>query len=76
MSKATHSQLLPDDHPGDHAPEADRRSNPWRRGRVLALRDKVEHHAYVVDSDEVAESMISAANELLPESPPDTEAEP
>lgn len=73
MSKAIHGQLLPDDHPDDRDAETPRRSNPWRRGRVLALRDKVEHHSYVIDADEVAESMISAAGELLPESSPGME---
>jgi hypothetical protein len=38
----------------------------WRRGRLQILRDQVERRAYVVDSTDVAESIIDAAIELLP----------
>jgi len=70
MSDATHAERLPD---GDQTTRPTR-SNPWRRGRLLALRDKVAHDAYVVDSEDVAESIIQAANELLPVPPAEEEA--
>jgi len=72
MSDATNAERRPDD---DH-PQGTSRSTPWRRGRVLALRDKVAQDAYVVDAGEVAESIIQAAHELLPVPPAAPEPEP
>jgi hypothetical protein len=46
-----------------------RRDKPisWRQGRVRILQDQVAHRAYAVDSADVAESIIDAAIERLPD---------
>ena len=42
------------------------RAVSWRRGRVQILRDQVARRAYAVDPNDVAESIIDAAIEVLP----------
>ena len=46
---------------GDRDDVRQRRETPWRRGLLLALRERLEKETYAVPSDQVAASIIDRA---------------